>query len=122
MDGNTILTAAVSILAGGGTVGGILTWLKERKKDNASALLTNVEALQKQVILLKDMQDYLRRENSQLVIDRDAAYDRERTMRRKLTEVQEELDAVSRTATQAQNQVAILSERVKVLANGGGLH
>lgn len=109
-----IITGITSVLGGGAFVG----WLKDRKKDDATALLTNVEALQKQVVLLTSVTDYLRKENTQLAIDRDLELDRSRKLRAQLLEVEEELSRVRTTANQAQSQVAALSEKVRKLAAG----
>lgn len=109
-----IITGITSILGGGAFVG----WLKDRKKDQATALLTNVEALQKQVVLLTSVTDYLRKENTQLAIDRDNEQERSRKLRARLGEVEEELMIVRQTANTAQSQVAALSEKVRKLAAG----
>lgn len=110
----TVVTGIASILGGGAFV----NWLKERKKDDATALLTNVEALQKQVLLLTTVTDYLRKENTQLVIDRDNEQDRSRKLRERLGEVEDELSVVQRTANDAQSQVKALSEKVRKLVQG----
>lgn len=109
-----IVTAISSILGGGAFVG----WLKDRKKDDATALLTNMEALQKQVVLLTSVTDYLRKENTQLAIDRDNEQDRSRKLRQRLSEVEEELAVVQRTANNAQTQVAALSAKVRKITSG----
>lgn len=109
-----IITAIASVLSGGAVVG----WLKDRKKDNATVLLTNVEALQKQVLLLTTVTDYLRKENTQLAIDRDTEQERSRKLRERLSEVEDELAVVQRTANDAQSQVAALSEKVRRLVLG----
>ncbi len=113
-----IITGITSILGGGAFVG----WLKDRKKDDATALLTNVEALQKQVVLLTSVTDYLRKENTQLAIDRDNEQERSRKLRERLGEVEEELMQVRQTANQAQTQVAALSEKVRKLVKGEDDH
>lgn len=109
-----IITGITSILGGGAFVG----WLKDRKKDDATAVLTNVEALQKQVVLLTTVTEYLRRENAQLAIDRDNELERSRKLRTQLAEVEEELANVRTTANRAQAQVAALSEKVRKLMAG----
>lgn len=109
-----VITGVASLLGGGAFVG----WLKDRKKDEATALLTNVEALQKQVVLLTSVTDYLRKENTQLAIDRDSEQERSRTLRKRLSEVEEELAIVQRTANEAQAQVTALSLKVKKITSG----
>ncbi len=118
MDTQTIFTAIVTLL--GGLLGGgaLINWLKERKKDDAAALLTNVEALQKQLVLLQQVTDYLRKENTQLAIDRDNEQERSRKLRQRLSEVEAELEEVRRTANQAQQQVMALTDKVRRLVAG----
>lgn len=87
-----IITGVTSVLGGGAIVG----WVKDRKKDDATALLTNVEALQKQVVLLTSVTDYLRKENAQLAVDRDIEAERNRQLRNRITEIEEELEALRR--------------------------
>lgn len=122
MDIQAIIIAVISLLSGGGVAAAFVSWLKERKKDDATALLTNVEALQKQVVLLTSVTEYLRKENAQLAIDRDNEQERSRKLRTRLSEVEEELVEVSRTATKAQQQVDVLSEKVRKLAQGEDAH
>lgn len=121
-DFQAIVIAIISVFAAGGGAAGIFSWLKERKKDDATALLTNVEALQKQVVLLTSVTDYLRKENAQLALDRDAEQERSRKLRVRLGEVEEELEEVRRTASRAQEQVNALSTKVRLLASGEEEH
>lgn len=110
------ITAIVTVLATGGAAGSIVNWLKDRKKDDASAMLTNVEALQKQVVLLTDITTYLRKENAALRVDCDTEQERNRQLRIHLTEVEEELQHVRRSANQTQEQCNKLSEKLRQLA------
>ncbi len=109
-----IVTGVTSVLGGGAFV----NWLKDRKKDDATALLTNVEALQKQVILLTNITDYLRKENTQLAIDRDNEQERSRQLTQRLREVEKELSIVQQTANDAQQQVAALSVKIRRITSG----
>lgn len=120
MNTQILVTAIVSILASGGVAGAIAAWLKDRKKDDATALLTNVEALQKQVVLLTTVTDYLRRENGQLQLDLVTEQEGKRQLRVQLAQVEEELQQVRRTARQTQQQCDDLSERLRRLVVGEG--
>ena len=104
-----IITSVASILGGGAVVG----YFKDRKKDNATAKLTDVEALQKQLVLLTQITDFLRTENRQLQADKTLSDERASKFQRQLYEVQEELDRVKKTARDTQEQCEELSDKLK---------
>lgn len=106
------IIAAIGGILGGGAV---INWLKDRKKDNATAKLTDVEALQKQVVLLTTIVDFVRKENNQLQADLETETTRSRSYRNRLIEVEEELQAVRRTAAHTQAQCDDLSHKLKLL-------
>lgn len=114
----TVIVALITALGTGGVVAAVVGWLKDRKKDNATAKLTDVEALQKQVVLLTSITDYLRRENAALQVDRDSEFERSRRLARQLSEVQDELDKVRRQAARTQSQCEELSHKIKQMQDG----
>ncbi len=114
-----IVIAAITAVCSGGLGAAIVAYFKDRKKDNAAAKLTDVEALQKQVLLLTTIVEFLRRENSQLQNDYVTSEDKNRKMRMHISELEEELQRVKLTVARTQEQCDHLSSRLKKLANGG---
>ncbi len=113
----TVLTVLISIFGGGVTGSAIVSWLKDRKKDDATAKLTDVEAVQKQVALLTTVTDFLRKENGQLQAELETETKKNRIMRMRVVELEEELQAVQRSARQTQMKCDDLSAKLKKLAN-----
>lgn len=89
-----IIIAIITAVCSGGLGAAIVAWLKDRKKDNATAKLTDVQALQQQVILLTTISDYLRKENDQLQKDYVESEDARRKMRLRMEELESELQQV----------------------------
>lgn len=115
---NEIWVSVISTL--GGLLGGgsFIAFFKDRKKDNATAKLTDVAALQNQLTLLITTVEFLREENTRLQVDAETTSERARKLRLRLTEVEDQLTETQRTAQRALNQVDELRRRVRELAAG----
>lgn len=96
-----IITGIASVLGGGALV----NFFKDRKKDNATAKLTDVQALQQQVLLLTQVSDFLRKENDQLQKDYEAESDKNRNMRLRMEELESKLARVERECTSMREQL-----------------
>lgn len=108
-----ILALGVAVIGSGGLAAALISWLKDRRKDNATARLTDVEALQKQVELLSSVTDFLRRENSKLQQEYELERDKNTVLRNRLADVEEELEKVKRAATNTQQQCEELSAKLR---------
>lgn len=107
----TIILAAFS----GGVISAFVGWLKERKKDTATAKLTDVQALQAKLAFMEAIHDNLQKHNDNLQKDYDELEERHRRVRQRVTELEEELDRVRRSAAQTQAECVRLSERLSEL-------
>lgn len=102
---NETITLVISVLGAGGLGAAVVAWLKDRKKDNATAKLTDVEALQKQVVLLTTVTDFLRKENEQLQEDYKESETARREQRLRLEELESKLARVERECTSMRTQI-----------------
>lgn len=113
---NTDLVTAVISSAGlTGLVGGLVSFAKDRKKDAATAKLTDVQALQQQVTLMDQVTKFLRAENERLQADYNASESARRAMRQQMVELEDELRKVQFKAAQTQAQCDTLSRQLKAL-------
>ncbi len=108
-----IIIAVISALGAGGLGAAIMAFLKDRKKDNATAKLTDVQALQQQVLLLTQVSDFLRKENDQLQKDYEESEEARRKMRLEMERLQEELQKVKLSAAKTQDQCDRLSAQLQ---------
>ncbi len=108
-----IIIAVISALGAGGLGAAIMAFFKDRKKDNATAKLTDVQALQQQVLLLTQVSDFLRKENDQLQKDYEESEEARRKMRLEMERLQEELQKVKLSAAKTQDQCDRLSTQLK---------
>ena len=118
-DAITLLVAIIGALGAGGIGSALVSYAKDRKKDASIAKLTDVEALQKQLVMLTQITDFLRKENDQLHKDYELSEEQRRKMRVEMESLQEELQRVKLGAARTQDQCEILSQRVKELLTSG---
>lgn len=112
----------VAIISSAGVTGliaGIVGYVKDRKKDTATAKLTDVQALQQQVSLMEQVTRFLRAENERLQLDYQASEDARRVMRQQLVDLQDELQKVKLRAAQTQAQCETLSRQLKAFIADG---
>ncbi len=119
IDATQLVTIIVTFLASGGLATAIVSYMKDRKKDNATAKLTDVEALQKQLVLLTSVTDFVRKENAQLQLDYEALQNRYSAQRARLAELEEELQRVKRSAASTQEQCEELSAKLRSMMGEG---
>lgn len=102
---DVVIVAVISALGSGGIVAAIVSWLKDHKKDAATAKLTDVQALQQQVLLLTQVSDFLRKENDQLQKDYEESETARRAMRMKMEELESKLSRVERECASMREQL-----------------
>lgn len=115
--------AIVTIVTSAGLTGvlsGIVTYIKDRKKDAATAKLTDVQALQQQVSLMESVTRFLRAENERLQADYQKSEDARRALRQQMIDLEDELQKVKRNAAQTQEQCESLSRQLKAFIAGDG--
>ena len=113
-----LIVAVISSAGATGIVGGVVAYLKDRKKDLATAKLTDVQALQLQVALTEQVTKFLRSENEQLQKDYQQSEDARRALRGHMIELEDELHKVKQNAAQTQAQCESMSKQLKALMNG----
>ena len=118
-DAITLLVAIIGALGAGGIGSALVSYAKDRKKDASIAKLTDVEALQKQLVLLTQITEFLRKENDQLHKDYELSEEQRRKMRVEMERLQEELQRVKLGAARTQDQCDVLSQRVRELLAEG---
>jgi uncharacterized protein (DUF3084 family) len=114
-----IAVAVISSAGLTGLVGGFVGYLKDRKKDAATAKLTDVQALQQQVTLMEQVTRFLRAENERLQADYNASETARRAMRAEIMLLQDELAKVQYKAAQTQQQCDRLSSQLQALIAKG---
>ncbi len=102
----TLILGVLSALGAGGLGAALVALFKDRKKDNATAKLTDVEALQKQLVLLTEITKFLRTENDQLRKDYETSEQSRRKMRVDMEELEAELREVQRKCDRAIEQLS----------------
>ena len=118
-DAITLLVAIIGALGAGGIGSALVSYAKDRKKDASIAKLTDVEALQKQLVLLTQITEFLRKENDQLHKDYELSEEQRRKMRVEMERLQEDLQRVKLGAARTQDQCDVLSQRVRELLAEG---
>lgn len=108
-----LLVAVISSAGVTGVVTGIVAYVKDRKKDLATAKLTDVQALQQQVALMEQVTRFLRTENFRLQGDYNQSEEARRTLKQQMIDLEDELQKVKRNAAQTQAQCEILSKQLK---------
>lgn len=102
---DVVLVAVISSLGTGGIAAAVVAWLKDRKKDNATAKLTDVQALQQQVLLLTQVSEFLRKENDNLQKDYEESEHQRREQRMRLEELESKLARVERECNSMRTQI-----------------
>lgn len=113
-----MLAAIIGSAGVTGVIGGVVSYYKDRKKDLATAKLTDVQALQQQVSLMDQVTRFLRAENERLQADYNASEEARRIMRQRMSELEEELQKVKRNAALTQQQCEDLSRQLKAFLRG----
>lgn len=106
----TLLIAIITAVCSGGLGVAVMGYVKDRKKDNATAKLTDVQALQQQVLLLTTISDYLRKENDQLQRDYSESEENRRKMRLRMEELESKLARVERECSAMREQIQEMKE------------
>jgi chromosome segregation ATPase len=107
-------TTIFGYVVGAGGIGtAIITYLKDRKKDDAQADLTTVEGLQKQFVVLTDTVAFLRSENTRLRADYDASETARRVMRTRVIDLEDEIAQVRQTLRRTQDQCESLAVQLQ---------
>lgn len=110
-----IAVAVISSAGLTGLVGGLVGYFKDRKKDAATAKLTDVQALQQQVSLMEQVTRFLRAENERLQADYNTSESARRAMRQQMVELEDELRKVQHKQAQTQQQCDALSRKLQAL-------
>lgn len=108
-----LVVAVVSSAGVTGLLGGVVGYFKDRKKDTATAKLTDVQALQQQVSLMEQVTRFLRAENERLQLDYNQSEAARRAMRNEIINLQDELSKVRHNAAQTQAQCDRLSQQLR---------
>lgn len=91
---DAVIIALITAVCSGGLGAAVVAFFKDRKKDNATAKLTDVQALQQQVLLLTQVSDFLRKENDKLQKDYEESEESRRKMRLRMEELESELQQI----------------------------
>jgi chromosome segregation ATPase len=110
-----IITTIILSVFSTGVIAAFINWLKERKKDEAATKLTDIQTLQGKLAYIEGVAEYLRKHNDSLQKDYDELEDRNRRMRVRISELEEELDKVKRSAAQTQAECERLSNTLQEL-------
>jgi len=113
-----VLPTLIAAVLTGGAMTQLLVWFKERKKDIAATRLTDVQTLQAKLAYVESVAEYLRKHNDELQKDYDELEERHRRVRQRVTELEEELDKVKRSAAQTQVECERLSVKLQDLIEG----
>ena len=115
-----LITAIITSAGVTGVLGGAITYWKDRKKDAATAKLTDVQALQQSISLMEQVVKFLRAENERLQADYNQSEAARRVMRTQMMALEDELQKVKYNAAQTQRQCDALSKQLKTLITEGG--
>lgn len=100
-----VIVALITAVCSGGLGAAVVAWLKDRKKDAATAKLTDVQALQQQVLLLTQVSEFLRKENDNLQRDYEESEQARRNMRARMEELESKLGKVERECANMREQI-----------------
>lgn len=112
-----VFLAVITSAGATGVVGGVFSYLKDRKKDAATAKLTDVQALQQQVALMEQVTKFLREENERLQADYNESENARRLMRTQLHTLEDELQKVKHNALETQEHCEQLAKQLKSFIN-----
>lgn len=113
-----LLAAIIGSAGATGALSGLIAYFKDRKKDAATAKLTDVKALQQQVALMEQVTQFLRKENEKLQADYNQSERVRRDTREQVFSLEDELQKVKRNAAQTQQQCELLSKQLAALIRG----
>ncbi len=108
-------TPVILALITGGAVTTLINWLKDRKKDTATAKLTDVQTLQAKLAYVEGVAEYLQKHNDRIQQDYDASEERNRIYRQRVIELEIEVDSVRRSAAHTQAECEKLEKKIKEL-------
>lgn len=108
-----LIAAVIGSAGATGLISGIVAYVKDRKKDLATAKLTDVQALQQQVSLMEQVTKFLRAENERLQADYETSENARRAIRQQMMNVEDELQKVKQIAAHAQQECESLSLRLQ---------
>ncbi len=106
-----MIVPIVSALGIGGGLTAIIGYIKDRKKDDSNAKLTDVQALQAEIVALTDVTKYLREENAHLRKDYETSETARRSMYVELQALQKELGTVRSHCDRLNDQLKALLGR-----------
>lgn len=106
-------SAIILAVISGGALTTLLNWLRDRKKDAATAKLTDVQTLQAKLAYVEGVAEYLQKHNDRLQEDYEASEERNRSLRKRVSELEIEVDAVRRSATQLQAKCEQLDKKLR---------
>ncbi len=112
MDSNNIWVAIVASVSGSGILAALLDWFRNRRKDAATAKLTDVQVLQTQLTYVEGVAEYLRKHNDTLQKDYEALDAKYRAQRERVSELEADIDKLRRSAAQTQIECDQLSRRL----------
>lgn len=118
LDAAIIASIIVALLSGGVLVS-FIEWLRNRKKDDATAKLTDVQTLQAKLAYMESIHESLQKHNDNLQKDYDELEERHRAVRKRVTELEEELDRVRRSAAQTQAECEALGRKLQEVLGEG---
>lgn len=113
-----LLIAIISSAGATGLVSGVVSYIKDRRKDLATAKLTDVQALQQQVGLMEQVTRFLRQENERLQKDYLTSEESRRQMRSQLVAMEDELLKVKVNAAVTQEKCEDLSRQLNAFIHG----
>lgn len=112
-------TAIILAVISGGALTTFLNWLKDRKKDTATAKLTDVQTLQAKLAYVEGVAEYLQKHNDRLQEDYEASEERNRKYRQRVAELEIEVDAVRRSAAHTQSECERLERKLQEVLGEG---
>lgn len=113
--GQSLWATVILSFFSGGVITAVVGYFKDRRLGTATAKLTDVQALQAKLAYVEGIADNLKKHNDALQSDYDELDARHRSVRNRVTELEEELDRVRRSAAQTQAECEHLSRRLSEL-------
>ncbi len=109
----TLLVSIITALATGGAVTALVSWLKDRKKDTATAALTDMQTLQAKLAYVEQVANFQKTHIEDL--HKELAQEREskQKMRGRVTELEEEVDKLKRQAADTKDQCDRMSLQLR---------
>lgn len=106
-------SAIILAVISGGALTTLLNWLRDRKKDAATAKLTDVQTLQAKLAYVEGVAEYLQKHNDRLQEDYEASEERNRSLRKRVSELEIEVDSVRRSAAHLQAKCEQLDRKLR---------